>query len=101
MDYRQDELFIEKLIALTGEATYKEAFRLVKEGRITVAGEKARSGHLFSKDQVRAQIVRGKNPACHDQKIGGCRTYKKARCRQIIPMDQMLAALGIGLKHFG
>eukprot|EP00961_Rhodomonas_salina_P212974 2876224-Rhodomonas_salina.1 len=46
MDYRRDELPVEKAVALTGQFTYAEAWKAVIIGAISVNGSTASAGQL-------------------------------------------------------
>lgn len=45
-------MLVEKAVGLTGVCTYKEAYNLVKEGRVTVDGVPTVVGQIVNKRQV-------------------------------------------------
>jgi hypothetical protein len=52
VDYRRDFLTVEKALGLVGMFTFKEAYSIVIQGRISVNGQVAAAGHLVSRDDV-------------------------------------------------
>ncbi len=51
-DYRNDLLPVEKSLGLVGNFTFREAYKLVKDGRIRVNGRVAKTGEWVSDDDT-------------------------------------------------